>query len=383
MLKRIAQISEKKKIVPRTAILFLCYKDLREIEWIIPSISKNYDAYDIYVPCIERSLRTSIIAEFLTSSNGSLHTYTELLFKSKLGLKVSKILPSRVHTKIFNLLEKPQLNLFYNLLQKFLTKKAAYVLNLRPKTAVYFSLVFCKISSPFKSLVFNDFEKEKIPFSAFAINFWGKKPNKFTINNVDYTCTAPLEHLGRMRPVLIKPFMDFYLSSDHWTQIKQNAKQRKIAVFFTKNFSALNYLYNIDCRKKYRQEILKKLQAQGFYIVIKPHPGESIKNNSQNDSSTISELPSPFLCKMADATIFELPTNSIFEAMINNRNVYLPLDLLSDVLEKSIQKIIDEFPPLFQRVIKEDCFIHVPGTSLRNYPNNRIKKYISNEMEEV
>ena len=372
------QNSESKTNAPKTALIFLCYKDLREIEWIIPNISLYYDAYNIYVPFMEKSARNSMLREFLDTRNARLHTYTELIFISRFWSKITKIFPEIIHNKIFSLLERTSHKSYGRYFQKFLTKKIIHTLKTKPKIGVYFSLVFCKSNSPFKSSFFAELEKEKINFSAFTTNFWGEKPKILTINNVDYFCKAPSEHLGRMKPDLIQPFINFYSNSDHWAQIKQESRQRKIAVFFTKSLSALNYLYSYDVRLDYRQKILNELKQKGFFIVIKPHPGEKkIKNRFQNEYSIYSELPSVFLCKMADATIFELPTNSIFDAFLNNKNVYLPLDLLCDVTKKPIQKIIDEFPPFLQKAVKEDCFIHVPEISLKNYQNNRIKKYIS------
>ena len=147
--------------------------------------------------------------------------------------------------------------------------------------------------------------------------------------------------------------------------------------------SAFNHLYSLDFRMKYREVILETLRAEGFYIVIKPHPGEKVKHDLKGDHFTISELPSVFLSNAADTTIFELPTNSIFDALMNNKTAYLPLNLMSKLLGKSKVQIINEFPSFFQNVVKEDCVYNCPKISTGNNTQNRIKKYISREMEEA
>lgn len=383
MLQKHEQRSEKKKCTPRTAIVFLCYEDLREIEWIIPTVLKHYDRYKIFVPYKEKSLRTSMIGNFLTSSEGSLHTYTDLLCQSKLGSRFSQLLPSRLHAKIYSLLERSHQRLVTRSIANLISKKIINAIKLEPKTAAYFSMPFCKNDSSFASSTLSELQKRNMPFSAFSINFWGDTPKKISINNIDYICKAPLEQFGRMQPDLIEPFLDFYYRTDHWTQIKEKAKQRKIVVFFTKNMSAFNHLYSLDFRMKYREVILETLRAEGFYIVIKPHPGEKVKHDLKGDHFTISELPSVFLSNAADTTIFELPTNSIFDALMNNKTAYLPLNLMSKLLGKSKVQIINEFPSFFQNVVKEDCVYNCPKISTGNNTQNRIKKYISREMEEA
>jgi hypothetical protein len=324
-----------------------------------------------------------MIGNFLTSSEGSLHTYTDLLFQSKLGSRFSQLLPSRLHAKIYSLLESSHQRLVNRSIANLITKKIINAIKLEPKKATYFSMPFFKNDSSFASSMLSDLEKRSMPFSAFSINFWGNSPKKISINNIEYICKAPLEQFGRMQPDLIEPMLDFYDKTEDWTQLKENAKQRKIAVFFTKNMSAFNYLYSPDFRTKYREVILKALRSEGFYIVIKPHPGEKVKHDLKGDHFTISELPSIFLSNVADVTIFELPTHSIFDALMNNKTAYLPLNLMSKVLGKSKVQIINEFPSFFQRVVKEDCVYHCPKISAGNNTQNRIDKYISRKMEEA
>lgn len=370
------QISEQNRVPSRAAIVFLSYHDLREIEWILPTILKYYDSYKIFIPFKESSIRHEMIASLLNSTNGSLHTYTDLVFQSKLGSWISQLLPSSLHAMICSLIKVSHQRLIPRLIQNAITRNIINAIRLEAETAFYFSLASCDSEPRFISSILNDFEIKSVPFSAFSINFIRNIPTNILINNIDYTCTAPLEEFGRMQPELIKPILDFYERTNHWKQIKENAKQRKIAVLFTKNMSAFNNLYDPKFRIEYREKILSRLHSTGFYTVIKPHPGERVKHGLQSDHFIISELPSVFLSKVANVTVFELPTNSIFDALTNNKTPYLPFDLMSEVLGKSKEQIINQFPIFFKKLVEEDCVCNCPNISAHNCTQNRIEKYI-------
>ena len=342
------------------AIVLLCYEDLREIEWIIPTLLKHHRSAHICVPYREKTQRNKIINQFLIKHNFKLTTYLDVLATSKFEKTLTELLPQRMHALVYRLIQMPPSNIIIKLLQKIILNQFIKVFTFQSYDDVYFSNVFEKKDGFFKKRIILFFDKININFTFFPINLSQTPITEFRVSGRIYPCNSPLETYDRITLEGMNNWYKFFEKSTLWKNIKHKANGRPIAGFFTKNPSTFNYSFPIEAIQQYNLEILNGLIDRGFFVVLKPHPGEKLKQNLMNKDFVTTEIPSTILNTLIDCAVFALPTNSIFDAIANGMRPHMPLKILSDKLDVSYEHVFDKFSEHFQHIVNDDCHLAFP-----------------------
>ena len=364
----------------KTALVFLCYEDLREVEWIAPTCLSYYHKSVFVAPFEVNSESAQHIKSFFTNLNNSFTTYLGLTYWDTSSRKIVPQLTQKIHSIFyrslikckFGWISRLQVDLFFLLLGRKQTFKNV--------DAVYFSSVFVRQKESYFTLKFFQFLMDNsIQYASFPINYNHKTETKLKLGVLTFPFTARLFPRGKLKKNRFEMWFDYFNSTSEWKEISRGAGEKPIAVFFTKNLSAANNSFPAAIRNKPREKIINHLSKNGFYVIVKPHPGEKIIKEKTKSDFRFTNLPSTFLCSKASATIFELPTNSIFDAVANGKTPFLPLDLFSDGDLKTTSKIVERYSENMRIAITEFCILKLPQSdSNLDIPKEVTKKFYEN-----
>jgi hypothetical protein len=243
------------------------------------------------------------------------------------------------------------------------------------KPHIYFSNEFVRsIDKEFMSLFIDFCVKYDVKFAAFPINLSSPVISSIENDGKHIECLAPLLPHGRFFAGEHLAFYEFFETSDKWEVILNASDGLPIAVFFTKNDSGSNGRYSEYDRQTWRSCIFEGLRQEGFFVIIKPHPGEICLDKSLEKNQLTTDLPSMFLCAKADAVVFELPTNSIFDSIVCEKIPYLPVKLLEEFDLVDSKGYLEKMSLFMRRVVLEFCSFELPKKNEDNSLHPKIRR---------
>jgi len=145
--------------------------------------------------------------------------------------------------------------------------------------------------------------------------------------------------------------------------LEKKITSRVVLVLTKNNTGLVSEFFTLSQVRSYRRKYLKRLSEMGFFIIVKPHPGnkhisllEGLKH-VPIDRFEISELPVAYLASISDFSVAEFPTNSIFDVISCKKNVYWPFEFLTKIDKLNISNLSNRmiekgFPEVFFSLIE-------------------------------
>ena len=153
--------------------------------------------------------------------------------------------------------------------------------------------------------------------------------------------------------------------------LKSLINNKSVALVLLKGRSGYaSMVFTEDERHQYRQKLFNTLLDNGFYLIIKPHPGGSEKilykdtKDLPSDYFCISELPAQYLATISNCGVLEFPSNSVMDILAANKPAYWPLEKLTrNISNINSDKVFKIFPENILDIFMKLVNIEIPEIS--------------------
>ena len=393
-----------------SSVLFcLFYEDYREVEWLMPLLDHYYRRkvnIKVMLPIGPNSVRQKLMMEWLSKYCDDFFFPCDLMYERKTYM-----------SKLCFSAEYPvsPLNLFYKCLLYPANKAALYT---------KFVCMQHKIAQRTMKAMFKDVDIIYFPegllspkftrnsFPGFIVSFANifNKPLVGYVMSIIRSTESILQNnkgldllmvttkknedayeafkgtvlscgAQRFKRSWMQELSSYFSSAKHGEKLLERAKNKPMALILLKNITDLtkNIMSEEDVQKV-RTFLFARLIERGYFLVIKPHPGESPNrrteslNTMQKQDYCVSELPASYLASMCHCGVLEMPSNSVVDVIASGVRAYWPIEIYETTLENSSELIrhimklesLADFFRLIEKKLPMPFFEKEPSRQVQN-----------------